>query len=698
MAGTGQLMTKPDMTLDYETKMTYTVVVTVDDGSGESNATDSIAVTIQVKDLDEKPVLIVRRDPTFPAATAARSVAENTPAGGNIGAPVEASDDDALTYTLSGTDAGSFDIDAGTGQLRAKSALDYETKNTYTVTVTATDGEGATDEITVTINVTNEDELGMVSGDATVDYAENGTAAVATYTADGPASATWRLSGDDALDFTISNGGELTFAASPNHEAAADADTDNVYQVTVEADAGGEMGMVAVTVTVTNEDELGMVSGDATVDYAENGTAAVATYTADGPASATWRLSGDDALDFTISNGGELTFAASPNHEAAADADTDNVYQVTVEADAGGEMGMVAVTVTVTNEDELGMVSGDATVDYAENGTAAVATYTADGPASATWRLSGDDALDFTISNGGELTFAASPNHEAEADADTDNVYQVTVEADAGGEMGMVAVAVTVTNVDEDGTVTLSSTAPLVGAAITASVTDLDGGVTGETWVWASSDAMGGTYTDIAGATSDSYTPVAGDVGMYLQATASYTDAQGSDKSAAAVSANAVATNTSPMFDDGVDTEISVAENTAAGAIGNPFTATDADGDAPAYSLASGTDASFSIDAATGQLSTTAELDHETAMTYMVTVAVRDNEDDSGAADTAVDATHDVTVTVTNVDEDGTVTLSSGEPPSWDRAVGQADRPGWRDRWQRYLAVGQFQCQVNGDL
>ena len=39
------------------------------------------------------------------------------------------------------------------------------------------------------------------------------------------------------------------------------------------------------------------------------------------------------------------------------------------------------------------MVSGDATVSYAENGTEAVATYAADGPdaAMATWSLSGDD-------------------------------------------------------------------------------------------------------------------------------------------------------------------------------------------------------------------------------------------------------------------------------------------------------------------
>ena len=45
--------------------------------------------------------------------TTTRSVAENTARGANIGAPVSAtnSDNDTLTYTLSGTDAASFDID-----------------------------------------------------------------------------------------------------------------------------------------------------------------------------------------------------------------------------------------------------------------------------------------------------------------------------------------------------------------------------------------------------------------------------------------------------------------------------------------------------------------------------------------------------------------------------------------------------------
>ena len=62
---------------------------------------------------------------------------------------------DALTYALSGTDAASFDIDTDTGQLMTQAALDYETKNAYTVTVAASDSGGLSDSIDVTITVTN---------------------------------------------------------------------------------------------------------------------------------------------------------------------------------------------------------------------------------------------------------------------------------------------------------------------------------------------------------------------------------------------------------------------------------------------------------------------------------------------------------------------------------------------------------------
>ena len=62
-------------------------------------------------------------------------MAENTASTvSDIGTPVAATDaeDDSLTYTLGGVDMADFDIDEDTGQLMTKTALDYETEDTYT--------------------------------------------------------------------------------------------------------------------------------------------------------------------------------------------------------------------------------------------------------------------------------------------------------------------------------------------------------------------------------------------------------------------------------------------------------------------------------------------------------------------------------------------------------------------------------------
>ena len=102
-----------------------------------------------------------------PITEAVRSVVETTAAGENVGAPVTAmdADNDTLTYSLGGTDMASFDIDPSTGQIMvgAGTMLDYETKASYMVTITATDPDSASDMITVPITVTNEEETGEVT-------------------------------------------------------------------------------------------------------------------------------------------------------------------------------------------------------------------------------------------------------------------------------------------------------------------------------------------------------------------------------------------------------------------------------------------------------------------------------------------------------------------------------------------------------
>jgi hypothetical protein len=212
---------------------------------------------------------VVNTIPAFPATdTGERSVAENTAAGQNVGAPVMATDSpsDTLTYTLGGDDAESFDVAASTGQLMTKAPLDYETKSLYRVNVTATDRFGASDTIMVIITVIDVNEHpSVVTGDTMVDYSENISEAVSTYAAtdaeDDPADLAWSVLGADMDAFDISATGELTFKEPPDFEAPTDADTDNVYEVTVVVtDSGFNTATRDVTVTVINVREDGVVT------------------------------------------------------------------------------------------------------------------------------------------------------------------------------------------------------------------------------------------------------------------------------------------------------------------------------------------------------------------------------------------------------------------------------------------------------
>ncbi len=204
-----------------------------------------------------------------------RSVAENTAAGVDIGAPVAAtSASGTVTYTLGGRDAASFDIVTSTGQLQTKAALDYETKSSYEVTVTAADSNGAT-VTTVTIEVTNVIELTAIAGPETVSFAEDGADRVATYTASSEEDrdgVVWTVAGTDGAHFTSdAPGGALRFHIDPvdpnifpklpDFESSDDADTNNDYEITLLARAGSTISApYAVTVTVTDVDEAGAVS------------------------------------------------------------------------------------------------------------------------------------------------------------------------------------------------------------------------------------------------------------------------------------------------------------------------------------------------------------------------------------------------------------------------------------------------------
>ncbi|MDO6806341.1 cadherin repeat domain-containing protein, partial [Wenyingzhuangia sp. 1_MG-2023] len=78
-----------------------------------------------------------------------------------------------------------FTIDINTGQVTLKADADYETKSSYSFTVTATDGAGNHTDQTVTLVVNNLDEVAptITSGAIATAIDENSGAGQVVYTA-----------------------------------------------------------------------------------------------------------------------------------------------------------------------------------------------------------------------------------------------------------------------------------------------------------------------------------------------------------------------------------------------------------------------------------------------------------------------------------------------------------------------------------
>ncbi len=674
--GTGQLTTKQGASYDYETKASYTVTVGVSDGT----AADSIAVTINLADVNDAPVFSEGDSTT-------RSLAENTAAGQNVGAPVSATDQDTnpadtLTYTLTGTDAGSFDINASSGQLTTKSGVSYdlETKASYSVTVTATDPDNAADTIAVTVNLTDANDAPVFSdGDSTTrSLAENSGANVnvglplSATDQDGD-TLTYTLGGTDAGSFEIvASSGQLTTKSGVSYDLEAKAS----YSVTVGVSDGTATDTIAVTINLTDANDAPTFSdGDSTTRSLPENTAAgenvglpLSATDQDGN-TLTYTLGGTDAGSFEIvASSGQLTTKQGVSY----DLETKASYSVTVTAaDPDNAADTIAVTVNLTDANDAPVFSeGDtATRTLLENSGANVnvgapvsATDQDRNPADTlTYSLSGADAGSFDIDDGtGQLQTKSGVSYDLEAKAS----YTVTVTAtDPDSAADTIAVTVNLTDANDapvfsDGdsatrTVPENSGSNVnVGAPLTA--TDQDG----DTLTYTLSGTDAGSFEIVE---SSGQLQTKSGVSYDLETKASYTVTVGvSDGTAAdsiAVTINLTDVNDAPVFSDGDSTTRSLAENTAAGQnVGAPVSATDQDtnpADTLTYTL-TGTDAgSFDINASSGQLTTKSGVsyDLETKASYAVTVEVTDPDN---AADT-------IAVTINLTDANDAPVFSDGD-------------------------------------
>ena len=151
VAATGQILVGQDTSLDHESDKTqYSLVVTA---TGQPGQTASVDVAVIVEDVNEAP--------EFDITSISFEVKENTPADTNIGDPITATDPegDDVAYSLTGTNAGLFDIDASSGQVKTRESLNFEAKSAYEFMFTVSDpnGSGNSASIDLTIEVTDVD-------------------------------------------------------------------------------------------------------------------------------------------------------------------------------------------------------------------------------------------------------------------------------------------------------------------------------------------------------------------------------------------------------------------------------------------------------------------------------------------------------------------------------------------------------------
>ncbi len=132
----------------------WSAVVIGSAGAASGNNAPEFASTGETRSLDE-------------------TVGDAVATAGNIGAALPAASDadgDGIDYTLGGADAGKFDLDGASRQLRSRAGekYDHEARASYSVELIASDGNGGTARLSVTVNVADRDEPPLAPGAPTV--------------------------------------------------------------------------------------------------------------------------------------------------------------------------------------------------------------------------------------------------------------------------------------------------------------------------------------------------------------------------------------------------------------------------------------------------------------------------------------------------------------------------------------------------
>ena len=436
--------------LDYETKASYQFNVQARDENGNVRQQ---TVTVNVGNVDE----------VGPAFTSPASV--TVPENQNLLYTAQATDtvdytNGVVSYTLdAGGDASLLQIDGASGAVTLKNgSLDYEGKRDYSFTVRAVDASGNATLKTANVTVSNIDEVGPAfTSPASTVVPENQNL---LYTAQATDTVDYT---NQVVSYTLDAGGDASLlqidsasGAVTLKDGSLDFEGKRDYSFTVRAvDASGNATLKTVGVTVSNIDEVGPAfTSPASVGANENQNL---LYTAQATDSVDYT---NGVVTYDLDAGGDASLlqidsasGAVTLKEGNLDFDGKTGYSFTVRAvDASGNVTLKAVTVNVTDLDDVAPVFASATnVTAIENQDL---LYTA-------------QALDSIESTDGIVHYALHPGLDAglldidgtsgavtlkngNLDYEGQREYRFTVVAiDASGNAREQLVTVSVANIDE---------------------------------------------------------------------------------------------------------------------------------------------------------------------------------------------------------------------------------------------------------
>ena len=260
----------------------------------------------------------------------------------------------------------------------------------------------------------------------------------------------YSLSGNDADKLSISTSGAVNFKTNPDFETPTDTNSDNAYEITIEASDGTDTVSDDLVITVLDVENEGnpIIEGLSSQSVNENDSIGI-SFTVTDPQNdtITYSLTGIDKNLFTLTFDGlnASLVSSGKDYELPEDSDANNVYLISVNFSDDLNTTSQEVEVSISNVNDNDPVitsSGSFAVPENQQSVATLTATDADND-NLTFSISGGDSTDLEITDSGVLSLKNNPNFEVK------NNYSFTASVTDGVYTASTPITVNISDVNE---------------------------------------------------------------------------------------------------------------------------------------------------------------------------------------------------------------------------------------------------------